>query len=158
MGCCQIEFIGRLTVDKILCHSTLAGWEWHSEAIEGCPMSQSVAELFTLKLKMLPAHSLHALQICSVFGSQIEQRIIDFIKDFDGEETVDINEGLRVAMDLGLIEMSGSTEAKVFKFPHDLISQVSALSSSVFCSTCISSQIPHIRLRLILFSIQKDQS
>jgi ATP-dependent RNA helicase DDX31/DBP7 len=117
-----IEFFGRLTMDRILCHSFVKGWEWDSEEIEGYPISDSVAELFVFKLNKLPPNALRALQICSIFGSQIEPRIINFVQDFDGDQTVDITVGLKVAEELGLVEMIGT--ANVFKFAHDIIAEV----------------------------------
>ncbi|KAL3802092.1 hypothetical protein HJC23_010848, partial [Cyclotella cryptica] len=116
-----IEFIGRLTMDRILCHSFVKGWEWDSEVIEGCPISDSVAELFAFKLKKLPPDSLFGLQVCSIFGTYIDQRLINFVKDFDGENSVNINDGLKVALDMGLVEMAGNMN--VFKFAHDIIAQ-----------------------------------
>ena len=119
----MIEFIERLTIDRILRHSFVKGWEWDSEAIEGCPISESVAELFTFKLKMLPTDVLRALQICSMFGIQMEKRIIDHVHDFDENESLDIHAGLEVALQMGLVEIAGTTHA--FKFAHDIIAQVS---------------------------------
>eukprot|EP00804_Cyclotella_cryptica_P028362 CCRYP_016431-RD/>CCRYP_016431-RD protein AED:0.05 eAED:0.05 QI:491/0.6/0.5/1/0.2/0.16/6/0/1361 len=116
-----IELIGRLTMDRILCHSFVKGWEWDSEVIEGYPISDSVAELFVFKLNKLPLYALRALQICSIFGTQIEQRVISFVQDFDGEQSVDIIAGLKDALALGLIEMTDTTN--VFKFAHDIIAQ-----------------------------------
>eukprot|EP00804_Cyclotella_cryptica_P028367 CCRYP_016428-RA/>CCRYP_016428-RA protein AED:0.11 eAED:0.11 QI:153/1/1/1/1/1/4/1078/1095 len=116
-----IEFIGRLTTDRILCHSFVKGWEWDNEGIERCPISDSVAELLVFKLNKLPPDALTALQICSVFGIQIEQRIINFVQDFDGDQTVDITAGLKVAAERGLVEMARTPD--VFKFAHDIISQ-----------------------------------
>eukprot|EP00804_Cyclotella_cryptica_P014082 CCRYP_021190-RA/>CCRYP_021190-RA protein AED:0.03 eAED:0.03 QI:0/1/0.85/1/0.83/0.71/7/1221/1474 len=116
-----IEFIGRLTIERILNHSFCKGWEWEMEEIEACPISESVAELFTFKLKNLPPDVLLGLQICSVFGIQIEHRIINFVQDFDGDDSVDIIAGLKAVLDLGLVEMTRSSN--VYKFSHDLIAQ-----------------------------------
>eukprot|EP00804_Cyclotella_cryptica_P013328 CCRYP_005112-RC/>CCRYP_005112-RC protein AED:0.18 eAED:0.18 QI:308/1/1/1/0.83/0.57/7/3885/795 len=116
-----MEFIGRLTMERILRHSFDKGWEWEHEVIERCPISDSVAELLVFKLNKLSSNVLSALQICSVFGIQIEQRIINFVQDFDGDQTIDITDGLKVALELGLIEMTRTTNA--FKFAHDIISQ-----------------------------------
>eukprot|EP00804_Cyclotella_cryptica_P007759 CCRYP_001367-RB/>CCRYP_001367-RB protein AED:0.13 eAED:0.13 QI:72/1/0.83/1/0.6/0.5/6/0/1635 len=116
-----IEFIGRLTIERILNHSFVKGWEWEMEEIEACPISESVAELFTFKLKNLPPDVLLGLQICSVFGIQIEHRIINFVQDFDGDDSVDIIAGLKAVLDLGLVEMTRSSN--VYKFSHDLIAQ-----------------------------------
>jgi ATP-dependent RNA helicase DDX31/DBP7 len=128
-----IEFIGRLTMDRILCHSFVKGWEWDTEVIESYPISNSVAELFVFKLNKLPSNALRALQICSIFGSQIEHRIINFVQDFDGDQTVDITAGLKVAGEMGLVEMIGT--ANVFKFAHDIIAEVRfSFSTTIFCS------------------------
>jgi predicted ATPase len=119
-----IEFIGRLTMEKILCHSFVKGWEWDSEVIESCPISESVAELFTFKLKSLPNDALVALQVCSIFGIQIDKRIITLIQGYNGDQSVDINAGLEAAIELGVIETAGPS---TFKFVHDLIVQVSSI-------------------------------
>jgi ATP-dependent RNA helicase DDX31/DBP7 len=119
-----IEFIGRLTMEKILCHSFVKGWEWDSEVIESCPISESVAELFTFKLKSLPNDALIALQVCSIFGIQIDKRIITLIQGYNGDQSVDINAGLEAAIELGVIETAGPS---TFKFVHDLIVQVSSI-------------------------------
>jgi predicted ATPase len=105
----------------MLCHSFTKGWEWDNHVIEGCQISESVAELLTHRLKNLPQDVLLGLKICSVFGIHIEQRILDFIRDFDGEDTVDINAGLKAVLELGLIEMSSSSNE--FRFSHDLVAQ-----------------------------------
>lgn len=117
-----IEFIGRLTMERILTHSFVKGWEWDSESLECCPISASVAELFTFKLKSLPVDALEGLQICSLFGIQIEQRIISLLEGYDGNNSVNINAGLRVAAEHNLIESFGTN---TFKFAHDIIAQVS---------------------------------
>ena len=51
-----IEFIERLTTEKILHHSFVKGWEWDAEMLEACPISNSVAELFAFRMKNLPAY------------------------------------------------------------------------------------------------------
>ena len=117
-----IEFIGRLTMERILCHSFVKGWEWDNEVIENCPIWESVAELFTFKLKTLPDEALVGLQICSIFGIIIDQHTINLIQNYDGDDSVDINVGLKAATELGLIETAGSPNS--FKFAHDLILQV----------------------------------
>jgi ATP-dependent RNA helicase DDX31/DBP7 len=104
----------------MLHHSFIKGWQWDSRVIEGCQISDSVAELLRDKLKNLPRDVLLGLQICSVFGIQIEQRIIDFIKDFDGDNSVDINAGLKAVLELGLVEMSTNN---AFKFSNDLLAE-----------------------------------
>jgi ATP-dependent RNA helicase DDX31/DBP7 len=116
----------------MLCHSFIKGWEWDSQVIEGCKISDSVAELLTDKLKNLPQDVLLGLKICSVFGIQIEKRILDFIRDFDGEDTVDINAGLKAVLELGLMEM---TTNNAFKFSHDLVAQVSWIFQPVSDTT-----------------------
>jgi ATP-dependent RNA helicase DDX31/DBP7 len=108
-------------MERILCHSFVKGWEWDSEVIESCPISESVAELFTFKLKTLSEEALMGLQICSVFGN-VDHRIINFIQGYDGENSVNICLGLQAATELGLIEAAGSPNR--FKFVHDLILQV----------------------------------
>ena len=118
-----IELIERLTMENILCHSLIKGWEWDSEVIESCPISDSVAELFSFKLRTLSEDALVALQVCSIIGTQIDKRIIGFLQDYDGDHNVDMNAALKDASDLGLIETTGSPT--VYKFAHDIISQVS---------------------------------
>ncbi|KAL7505781.1 hypothetical protein ACHAXN_003226 [Cyclotella atomus] len=116
-----IEFIGRLTIERILCHSFVKGWEWDNETIEACPISDSVAELFTYKLKRLSAADVLGLQICSIFGIGIEQRTISLLKGYDGADSVDIGAALQAAIEVGLVEEHGSS--KVYKFAHDIIAQ-----------------------------------
>jgi hypothetical protein len=124
-----IEFIGRLTMERILCHSFVKGWEWDNETIEACPISDSVAELFTYKLKSLPAADVLGLQICSIFGIGIEQRTISLLKGYDGDDSVDIGAALQAAIEEGLVEAHGSS--KVYKFAHDMIAEVRSLSTRV---------------------------
>jgi ATP-dependent RNA helicase DDX31/DBP7 len=106
-------------MERILCHSFVKGWEWDSEVIESCPISESVAELFTFKLRTLSDKALMGLQICSVFGIYVDQRIINFIQGYDGERSANISVGLHAATELGLIEAAGSPND--FRFAHDLI-------------------------------------
>jgi ATP-dependent RNA helicase DDX31/DBP7 len=116
-----IEFIGRLTMERILCHSFVKGWEWDSKVIESCPISESVAELFTFKLRSLSNDALFGVQICSIFGIQIDKRVTTLIQGYDGDNSVDINAGIEAAIELGVIETDGFS---TFKFAHDLIVQV----------------------------------
>ena len=117
-----IEFIGRLTSEKILRHGFVKGWEWDSEMIEACPISDSVAELFAFKMKNLPGDALFGVKICSVFGIRIDQKTIDFLEGYDGDNSVDINVGLNAAVEIGLMEAYGGSN--VYKFAHDIIAQV----------------------------------
>jgi ATP-dependent RNA helicase DDX31/DBP7 len=121
-----IEFIGRLTAERILCHSFVKGWEWDSETIESCPISDSVAELFTHKLKRLSAADVLGLQICSIFGIRIEQQTINLLRGYDGDDSVDIGAALKAAIEVGLVEVHGSL--KMFRFAHDIIAQVRSFS------------------------------
>jgi ATP-dependent RNA helicase DDX31/DBP7 len=68
-----IEFIGRLTMERILCHSFVKGWEWDSDVIESCPISESVAELFTFKLRTLSMFGIRNL--CRSAHNQLHSRI-----------------------------------------------------------------------------------
>eukprot|EP00970_Alexandrium_tamarense_P009155 scaffold1803_cov195-Alexandrium_tamarense.AAC.31 len=114
-----IEFLGRLTTDNLLTHNFVRGWEYDSDLIDVCPITESVAELFTAKLRRLSEEVMLGLQICSCFGSQVERRVIDFVKDYDGESSVDINAAIDVAVSEGLVERTG----QIFLFAHDMIQQ-----------------------------------
>ena len=116
-----IEFIGRLTMEKILCHSFVRGWEWDSEAIEDCPISESVAELFSFKLNSLQGQALMGVQICSIFGIRIDMTTIKLVQGYDGDDSTDIVAGIEAATELGLVEKDGEN---TFKFAHDIIVQV----------------------------------
>eukprot|EP00956_Cyclotella_meneghiniana_P025205 scaffold52118_cov74-Cyclotella_meneghiniana.AAC.5 len=116
-----VKTMNELDSTKSVEATTIAGWEWDSEVIESCPISDSVAELFSFKLKTLSEDALEALQVCSIIGTQIDKRIIGFLQDYDGDHKVDMNAALKDASDLGLIETAGSPT--VYKFAHDIISQ-----------------------------------
>ena len=131
-----IELIERLTTEKILTHSLIKGWEWDSETIESCLISESVAELFSFKLKTLSEDALLGLQVCAILGTHIDQRIINLLKDYDGKDSVDISAALKDASKLGLIETRGSL---VFKFTHDVISQVSSFFMVINLNTVCAS-------------------
>ena len=118
-----IEFIGRLTDERILSHSFTFGWKWDSQVIENCTISESVAELFSFKLKTLSKDHLLGLKICSLFGVRIEQPIIKLLEGYDDDTSVDITSGIEAAVELGLVEQVGVS----YKFAHDIISQVRAL-------------------------------
>lgn len=134
-----IEFISRLTHEKILCHSFVKGWEWDSEVIEGCPISDSVAQLFTFKLETLDKNSLIGVQICSIFGIRIEQRIIDFLEGYDGDNSVDITAGVKAALEVGLVETRQGA-SNVYNFAHDIIAQVSNIFATFhFGCVCMCS-------------------
>ena len=90
--------------------------------IEACPISDSVAELFAFKMKNLPGDALFGVKICSVFGIRIDQKTIDFLEGYDGDNSVDINVGLNAAVEIGLMEAYGGSN--VYKFAHDIIAQV----------------------------------
>ena len=123
----MIELIDRLVHDKILLYSLTKGWEWDNHKLEHCPISDNVAELFASKLNMLSWDVLRALQICSLFW-QMEQRIIGYIQDFDGNgSVVDFNASLEAASELGLIKKIESPHV-VFTFAHDIIAQVRHIS------------------------------
>ena len=76
-------------------------------------LSQSVAELFTFKLKQLPSDAVMGLQIFSIFGTYIDMRVISLLA------------ALEAALKLGLVETTGASKA--FQFAHDLITQVREL-------------------------------
>lgn len=89
-----IEFVGRLVADRLLAHSLVKGWEWDCDVIDSYPISDSVAELFIMKLKTLPKDVLMGLQVCSIFGNCIQQRVIDLVHDYDGDQSADLKSGL----------------------------------------------------------------
>ena len=119
-----IEFISRLADERHLCHSFVKGWEWDDEVIENCPISETVAELITMRLKSLSEDALIGLQICALLGTKIEQRIINFLRGYDGDNSVNINAALKAAAELGIVETNGSSGD--YKFTHDIIAQVSS--------------------------------
>lgn len=119
-----IEFVGRLVADRLLTHSLVRGWEWDCDVIDSYPISDSVAELFIIKLKSLPKDVLAGLLVCSIFGNCIQQGILDLIHDYDGDKSADLNSGLTAALDLGIVEETRATSDQVFKFAHDIIAQV----------------------------------
>ena len=108
--------------EKILTRSLLKGWEWDCENIECCTISDRVAELFTFKMKSLQDEAITSLKVCSIFGSRIDIRLINLIQGYDGDRSVDLNAGVKAAIELGLVEKTGSPT--VFKFAHDIIVQV----------------------------------
>jgi len=112
-----IEFVQALTMDNLLTHSFVRGWEWDADSIDICPITDSVAELFALKLRRLPRDIVVGLQIVSIFGSQIDQNVLAFVADYDGEDSVDITEAIRVATREGLVERASS----LVSFAHDMI-------------------------------------
>ena len=112
-----IEFIQALTMDNLLTHSFDRGWEWDADSIDICPITECVAELYAFKLQRLPKNILRGLQILSLFGSQIDQRVINFVADYDRGESVDIAVSIQVASKEGLVERA----AQLVSFSHDMI-------------------------------------
>lgn len=112
-----IEFIHSLTADGLLTHSFERGWEWDADSIDICPISDSVAELYAFKLRRLPKDILLGLQILSCFGSQIDQQVLEFVANYDGERSVNIDESIRVVLSEGLVERA----AHLVRFSHDMI-------------------------------------
>jgi predicted ATPase len=110
-------FIQALTADGLLTHSFTRGWEWDADSIDIFPITDSVAELYAFKLKKLPKDILLGLQILSCFGSQIDQHVLQFLADYDGEHSVDVNTAIGVALRMGLIEQA----AHFVSFAHDMI-------------------------------------
>lgn len=110
-------FIQALTADGLLTHSFTRGWEWDADSIDIFPITDSVAELYAFKLKRLPKDILLGLQILSCFGSQIDQHVLQFLADYDGEHSVDVNTAIGVALRMGLIEQA----AHFVSFAHDMI-------------------------------------
>mmetsp|Transcript_11470 Transcript_11470/g.24449 ORF Transcript_11470/g.24449 Transcript_11470/m.24449 type:complete len:1640 (+) Transcript_11470:109-5028(+) len=112
-----IEFIQALTMDNLLTHSFARGWEWDADSIDIFPITDSVAELFALKLRRLPRDILIGLQILSCFGSQVDKNVLSLAADYDGQESVDISVAIRVGLSEGLIEQA----AQQVRFSHDMI-------------------------------------
>ena len=83
-------------------------------------MTDSVAELYAFKLKRLPDDILRGLQILSVFGSQIDQRVLSFLANYDGEDSVDIAAAIDAGLKEGMIEQA----ANLIIFAHDLIQEM----------------------------------
>ena len=112
-----IEFIKALTINNLLTHSFSKGWEWDADSIDIFPITDSVAELYAFKLRKLPKDILLGIQILSCFGFQIDQQILNFVVDYDGEKSVDLTLALQVALSEGLIERAGH----LISFTHDMI-------------------------------------
>ncbi len=110
-------FVQALTADGLLTHSFTRGWEWDADSIVILPMTDSVAELYALKLRKLPNDTLLGLQILSCFGSHIDQHVLNFVANYDGKQSVDINAAICVALSMGLIEQA----AHFVSFAHDMI-------------------------------------
>lgn len=119
-----IEFLGRLTKEKLLTHSLIKGWEWDSDLVDVCPISDDVAELFTSKLQELPSEVLLGLQVLSCFGFQADERVLNFMTDYDGEGSLDMMASIETALDEGLVKKAGP----FVSFSHDKI-QESAFDS-----------------------------
>lgn len=112
-----IEFIRVLEAEKILNFSYTRGWEWDEDSVDIFPITESVAELFAFKLRKLPQDILLGVQIVGCFGRQVDQRLLSLVKNYDGENSVDINAAIHVALNEGLVERAGN----IFSFAHDLI-------------------------------------
>jgi predicted ATPase len=112
-----MEFIQALTVNNLLTHSFSKGWEWDADSIDIFPITDSVAELYSFKLQRLPKDILLGVQILSCFGFQVNQQVLDFVTDYDGQDSVDMNAVLQVATSEGLIEQAGP----LISFTHDMI-------------------------------------
>jgi predicted ATPase len=141
-----IEFLRALETDKLLCHSLTRGWEWDEVSIDIFPITESVAELFTFKLHRLSRDVLLGLQITSIFGTQVEQQIINLVKNYDGRNSVDISAALHVAQSEGLIERA----ANLINFSHDLIQK------ATIDSICEADLVP--LLRKLISALVKEAS
>ena len=120
-----IEFLRGLTVDGLLTHSFERGWEWDVDSIAICPISDDVAELFSLKLHRLPHDTLAGLQVLSCFGGQVDLRILELAADNAGPEGgADLTAAVCAAVREGLVERAGW----LVRFSHDVI-QKAALDS-----------------------------
>lgn len=73
-------------------------------------------------MKSLQDEAITSLKVCSIFGSRIDIRLINLIQGYDGDRSVDLYAGVKAAIELGLVEKTGSPT--VFKFAHDIIVQV----------------------------------
>ena len=111
------EFIQALTANNLLTHSFSRGWEWDADSIDIFPITDSVAELYSYKLRRLPRDILRGIQILSCFGFQVDQQVLDFVADYDGIDSVDMNAALHIATSEGLIERAGP----LISFTHDMI-------------------------------------
>jgi predicted ATPase len=141
-----IEFVRALTTDNLLTHNFTRGWEWDANFIEIFPITESVAELFALKLRRLPKDILLGLQIISIFGTQVEQQIVNLVLNYDGENSVDIPLAINVAQSEGLIERAAS----IISFTHDLIQK------ATIDSICDDDLVP--LLRKLISALVKEAS
>ena len=130
-----IEFIQALSVNNLLTHSFSRGWEWDADSIDIFPITDSVAELYAFKLQRLPKDILLGIQILSCFGFQVDQQVLDFVADYDGEASINMNAALQVATSEGLIERAGH----LISFTHDTI-----LKASID-SICEADLVPLLR-------------
>ena len=112
-----MEFIQALTVNNLLTHSFSKGWEWDVDSIDIFPITDSVAELYSFKLQRMSKETLLGIQILSCFGFQVDQQVLDFVADYDGEASVDMSNALQVAVSEGLVERAG----QLISFTHDMI-------------------------------------
>ncbi|KAL7427037.1 hypothetical protein ACHAXH_001319 [Discostella pseudostelligera] len=141
-----IEFLRALITDNLLTHGLTRGWEWDEDSIDIFPITESVAELFALKLRRLPKDILLGLQIVSIFGTQVDQQIVDLVKNYDGEDSVDLSAALNVAQIEGLIERA----ANFISFAHDLIQKATV------DSICEDDRVP--LLRKLISALIKEAS
>jgi predicted ATPase len=139
-------FIQALTADSLLTHSFTRGWEWDADSIDIFPITDSVAELYTFKLRRLPIDTLLGLQILSCFGSHTEQRVLRLVANYDGERSVDINAAIHVAISIGLVEQA----AHFVRFTHDMIQK------ATIESICHEDLVP--LLRKLIGSILNNSS
>ena len=124
-----------LTADSLLTLSFTRGWEWDADSIDILLITDSVAELYTFKLRRLPRDTLLGLQILSCFGSQIDQHVLRYVVNYDGEHSVDINTAIHVALSNGLVERA----AHFVRFTHDMIQK--ATTDSI----CKDDLVPLLR-------------
>jgi len=114
-----VEFLDVLLTEKLITHDKDLGWKWDAGAIELKEMSINVAELLSSKLQRLPQNVLYALQVMSCFGSHVDSKIINIVKNNSDIVGPMIIPALQAAQNEGLVDFAGHT----LTFTHNMIQQ-----------------------------------
>ena len=90
-------------------------WEWDYDLIRDRTISDGVAEILTRRLRRLPDDLFTALQVLSIFGSEVPMEVLSLVRDVCGIDDIVVE--LDCAKRENLVK--GSTGSLIFV--HDMI-------------------------------------
>jgi len=110
------EFLKSIITNRMLQFSVKSRrWVWDEDTLDLISITDGVAELLSVKLRILPSSLLQVLKIVAALGSQVDVRTFKILDQDQLGFQLHWAHSLSIAVQEGLMEKAGS----VYSFTHD---------------------------------------